>query len=232
MSPRLEIIAGMIPNGMRVADIGTDHALLPISLVKRGVSPKVIATDLNEKPYQTALRQVQTANSQSQVEVRKGYGLEVLTPKEVDVIIIAGMGGNTIRTILEGNPETLVHIDKLVLQPMTDAYSLRVWLNQHGWIPVREELIKEDEKIYLIIVAEKGEKIYHDEFLMEIGPKLIEQCSPLLVEYLEKISEDYKRILSGLSKSRSVESMKKAAKITNKLNKIREVINQCRQITG
>ncbi len=232
LSPRLAAIVKLIPPGFPVADIGTDHAMLPLYLVKTGRSPRAIATDLNEKPYQTACRQVAAADAGGRVEVRRGDGLEAIRPGEVEVIVLAGMGGNTIVGILERSRGELAGVKRLVLQPMSDAAALRVWLVQNGWRLVDEELIKDEEKFYVIIAAEPGEDCYEDPFLLEVGPILVNKCSPVLAEYLEKIKGDYQRVLSGLARSRTEQSMEKAVEITSRLARIREVISRCRLKTG
>ncbi|MCL5934883.1 MAG: class I SAM-dependent methyltransferase, partial [Firmicutes bacterium] len=185
LSPRLAAIARLIPNGARVADIGTDHARLPVSLVNTGRSPRVIATDLNEKPYQSACRQVHAAGAGALVDVRKGDGLDIIRPGEVEVIVIAGMGGGAIQGILERSRGVLAGVSRLVLQPMADAGTLRVWLAHNGWRLVDEELVKEDEKFYVIIAAEPGQEPCRDGFMLEIGPVLAGKCSAVLIEYLE-----------------------------------------------
>lgn len=229
LSHRLAAIASFIPPGARVADIGSDHAMLPLYLVSTGRSPGVIASDINEKPYLIACRQVEAAAAGDRVEVRKGDGLAVLRPGEVDVIVIAGMGANTIMGILSRSPEVLAGISRLVLQPMSHPGALRRWLAQNSWRLADEEVLREDGKFYVIIVAEPGEEHWEDRFLPEVGPRLVEKCSPVLIEYLEKIKADYQRVLSGLAGSRSEEAMKKAIALTAGLKKLQEVINQCRQ---
>lgn len=231
LSPRLAAIARLIPNGARVADIGTDHARLPVCLVNTGRSPRVIATDLNEKPYQSACRQVLAAGVEKLVDVRKGDGLDVIRPGEVEVIVISGMGGTAIQGILERSRGVLAGVSRLVLQPMADAGSLRVWLAQNGWRLLDEELVKEDEKFYVIIAAEPGQESCRDGFMLEIGPVLAGKCSEALIEYLEKIRGDYQRVLSGLTRSRTEQSMEKAIEMTSRLARLRELIGSCRQKT-
>jgi tRNA (adenine22-N1)-methyltransferase len=226
---RLAAIAAYIPPGALVADIGTDHALLPISLVKTGRASRAVATELNEKPFQTALKNVLEARVDGRVEVRKGDGLEALRPGEVEVVIIAGMGGNTMAGALSRSPLVLAGVRRLVLQPMADPGDLRRWLAKNGWRLVDEDLVKDDGKFYVILVAQQGEEPCRDDFLMEIGPLLINKCSPLLVEYLEKIKSDYQRVLSGLARSRSDEAMEKAIGLTARLARVTEVISRCRQ---
>lgn len=231
LSPRLAAIARLIPHGARVADIGTDHARLPVCLVNTDRSPRVIATDLNEKPYQSACRQVLAAGVEKLVDVRKGDGLDVIRPGEVEVIVISGMGGTAIQGILERSRGVLAGVSRLVLQPMADAGSLRVWLAQNGWRLLDEELVKEDEKFYVIIAAEPGQETCQDGFMLEIGPVLAGKCSEALIEYLEKIRGDYQRVLSGLARSRTEQSMEKAIEMTSRLARLRELIGCCRQKT-
>lgn len=232
LTPRLAAVAGLIPPGSKVADIGTDHAMLPIYLVKTNISPGVIATDINENPFLSACRQVQAYGAGGMVEVRKGDGLETLRSGEVDVIVVAGMGGNTIIGILERSPEVLAGIRRLVLQPMADPGSLRTWLAGNGWRLVGEELVKELDRFYVIMAAEPGEAPPEDGFMQEIGPLLVRKSSPVLIEYLEKIKEDYQRVLGGLARSRTEESMEKAVEMTTKLSRIKELIAGCRQNAG
>ncbi|MFZ5649058.1 MAG: tRNA (adenine(22)-N(1))-methyltransferase [Bacillota bacterium] len=229
LTPRLAAVAAFIPPGARVADIGTDHALLPVYLVENKKLPGVIATDLNEKPYLAACRQVQASNAGHSVEVRKGDGLEAIRPGEVDVIVIAGMGGNTIIGILERSPAVLAGVSRLVLQPMADPGPLRIWLARNGWRLVDEELVKEMDRFYVIMAAEPGNDTQGDSLLQEIGPLIVRKSSPVLIEYLEKIREDYQRVLSGLARSRTEESMEKAVEMTKKLAGIKELILRCRQ---
>lgn len=232
LTPRLAAILKFIPPGTRVADIGTDHAKLPLNLIKTNWSSRVIATDLNEKPYQEACRQVILSGLEGRVEIRKGDGLEVIQPGEVDVIVIAGMGGNAIIRILERSPQVLNGVRRLLLQPMADSGTLRNWLTQNGWHLMDEELIKEEGRFYVIIVVEPGEGYYEDQLLMEIGPLLINKCSPILIEYLEKIKLEYQHVLSGLARSRTSQSIEKAIEITTKLSRLKEVIGRCKQSAG
>lgn len=232
LTPRLAAILKFIPPGTRVADIGTDHAKLPLNLVKTNWFPRVIATDINEKPYQEACRQVILSGMEGRVEIRKGDGLEVIQPGEVDVIVIAGMGGNAIIRILDRSRGVLTGVSRLLLQPMADPGPLRNWLAQNGWHLMDEELIKEEGRFYVIIAAEPGEEYLEDQLLMEIGPLLINKCSPILIEYLEKIKFEYQHVLSGLARSRTSQSIEKAIEITSKLSRLKEVIGRCKQNAG
>ncbi|GBF33024.1 tRNA-m1A22 methylase [Desulfocucumis palustris] len=229
LTRRLAAIAEFIPPGLVVADIGTDHARLPMNLVLSGRNPRVIATDLNEKPYRGAYSAVAGKNLTGAVDVRLGDGLRALSPGEAQVIVIAGMGGNTIVKILEDSRGVLAQARRMVLQPMADAGDLRLWLAGNGWKLVAEKLVVEDGRIYPVIVAEPGVETETDMFNLEIGPKLLENGEPLLEAYLEKIKADYQKILSGLARSRSRDSREKAIMLTSKLTRVRELLCRCRQ---
>ena len=100
LAKRLAVAAAYVPAGSVVADIGADHAYLPIYLVKTGRCARVIATELRSGPFQSALRQVAEHKLESNIDLRLGDGLTVLKPAEAGVLVLAGMGGNTIREIL------------------------------------------------------------------------------------------------------------------------------------
>lgn len=225
---RLLAIAGFVSPGGVVADIGTDHARLPIYLVLSGNNPAAIASDINKGPYEAARQAVKFNKVEDKVQVRLGDGMRVLKPGEADVVVMAGMGGNTIRGIIENTPTAVLDtVKRLVLQPMADAGELRLWLAQNGWLLADETLVKEEERIYSVIAAESGEEITGDKLLLEIGPRLVEKRDPLLPQYLHKLKGDYQRVLSALARTRNPDAQDKAIKLTAKLAKICEVGSQC-----
>ncbi|OAT85821.1 tRNA (adenine(22)-N(1))-methyltransferase [Desulfotomaculum copahuensis] len=228
LTGRLAAIAAYVPAGPVVADIGTDHARLPIYLVEKGICPRVLATDLHEKPFQSACRAVSEHGLADRIEVRLGDGLRPLVPGEAGVVVVAGMGGNTIRRILAGGPAVLAGVKSLVLQPMADAGDLRRWLVDNGWRLVEESLVEEDGHLYTIMAAEPGWEEISDPWLLEVGPRLVERCDPLLLKHLERIKSEYQRVLCCLARSRSQAAERKALDLTVKLNRIREVLARCR----
>lgn len=157
LSFRLLALAQMVPPGTRVADIGTDHAFLPCYLLLKKISPFVIGVDVHRGPYTKACATVCAYNLKDSIELRLGNGLAVISPAEVDTVIIAGMGGTTIRDILAKSPEVTTTLKKLILQPMTGAEAVRSWLYQQGWRITEEELIYEDNQYYQVIGAEKNQ---------------------------------------------------------------------------
>ncbi len=227
LAERLAALAFHVPAGSMVADIGTDHAYLPIYLVEKGICTRVIATDLNPGPFRSAGRKVEERGLGDQVDLRLGYGLKVLQPGEVEVLVLAGMGGNTIREILAASPEILGTVKRLVLQPMADPGDLRCWLAAGGWRISDEQLLEEDGRIYVVVVAEPGREKTGDPCLLELGPRLLEKKDPLIDVYLQGIIDKYERALAGLAAARSGAARERAGELKAKLERIKEVA-ECR----
>lgn len=229
LTKRLAAIADFIPPGAVVADIGTDHALLPIYLVEKGICPKIVATELNVKPYRSACMAVRLHGLGDKIVVRQGDGLHPLLPGEAEVIVLAGLGGNTIRQILTDAPEILARVRRLILQPMVDAGDLRLWLVENGCRLVDETLVEEGGHLYVILVAEPGRETVSDPLLLEIGPRLLEKRHSLLPAYLNKIKAEYQRVLNALARSRSPEAQEKAIKLSARLARVKEVCSSYQQ---
>ncbi|RXZ77147.1 tRNA (adenine-N(1))-methyltransferase [Paenibacillaceae bacterium] len=156
LSKRLQCVAEFVTEGARVADIGSDHALLPVYLRQTGRCRSAVAGELNPGPYTAALKQVQAAGLQATVAVRRGNGLDVIeAADETDTVIIAGMGGVLISEILEAGrvKGKLANVYKLILQPNVGEFAVRRWLVAHNWLLKAETILEEDGKIYEIIQA-------------------------------------------------------------------------------
>lgn len=153
LDKRLSLIASLVRRGSRIADIGTDHAYLPVWLTEQGVSPFAVAADIHEGPVGRAVRTVTDFQMSDRISVRLGNGLAVLSPEEVDDIIIAGMGGETIASILADAPWTKNNRYRFILQPMTKPELLREYLLKNGFSLLEEHIAAEDRRLYLVICA-------------------------------------------------------------------------------
>lgn len=221
---RLKAVARFVQKDCVLADIGTDHAYLPIYLVKEGIIGKALAGDVHIGPYRAAQKAVANANLQKSIEVRRGDGLLIVEPGEADMVAIAGMGGATIIDILAKCPETTKHLKGLILQPMNAAPQLRVWLNQNQWRIAEEELAIEEDRLYEVIYAVPGSERLADLILYEIGPKLWEERHPLLPIHLEALLRATKRILGNMSASETAKSTEKYKKMAEKIKVLEEKI--------
>ncbi|SEN05192.1 tRNA (adenine(22)-N(1))-methyltransferase [Lihuaxuella thermophila] len=219
ISQRLQTIAGYIPDHMRVADIGGDHAFLLLHVAKQGRLHKGIVGEVNRGPYENARDRVKQMGFSSLIDVRLGNGLSVIKPNEVDVVVIAGMGGSLITRILDEGRDRLESVKRLVLQPNIGASRVREWLMNHRFQIIDETIVEDAEILYEIIVAEpgNGDSAYRDgtldiKMLLQIGPVLWQKKHPLLKKKLleewkgkQKILKQLERAVSEEARSRKLE---------------------------
>ena len=153
LSERLSCLASLVRPGSRVADIGTDHALLPVFLVKTGVCRSAIAVDVKAGPVAAAQKAVKAADLLDAIDVRLGDGLSPISPDEVEDIVIAGMGGETMVEILKAAPWVLSDRYRLILQPMTRVEVLHRFLYEQGFEIEEEHLMEDSGHRYVYLTA-------------------------------------------------------------------------------
>lgn len=201
LDDRLRAVASFVPEGARVADVGSDHAYLAMYLFTDGGADFVIATDKNEGPCEAARATLRSAGLLEKIPVRCGDGLMALEPGEVDYVCIAGMGGELIAHILNAAPSVFGRLKRVVLQPMNDAPMLRAWLYKNGWHIADESLAEVDGRLYEIIAAEPGKEAVPEPVLLELGPVLCSRKPELYTRHVEERIAKYQRILDGLRRS-------------------------------
>jgi tRNA (adenine22-N1)-methyltransferase len=242
LSNRLQQIADLVPKGARLADIGSDHALLPAYLAERGMIAFAVAGEVNEGPFQAAAKQVREADLTDRIDVRLGDGLEVVKPGEVDAITIAGMGGALIVSILSDGLDKLQGVRTLVLQPNVGEDAVRRWLLEHGWFLAKEHIIEEDGKIYEVLTALRTPEpqranaelyeprrldpnvVVERELLLQMGPYLLEQASDVFVHKWLSELDKLERICRQLSQSEQEASRQKEQDLRHTMKQIEEVL--------
>ncbi|MBA1435061.1 tRNA (adenine(22)-N(1))-methyltransferase [Bombilactobacillus bombi] len=156
LSPRLQTIVDMVPAVKCVADIGSDHAYVPIYLVQHKLIQRAIASEVSPGPLSISQKDIQAANLQTQISTRLADGLAGLhAVDEVDLAVIAGMGGQLITQILKRGQEQLQYIPQLILEPNNDEACVRAWLSQQQWQIIDENIVQEGRHIYEIILAQQ-----------------------------------------------------------------------------
>ena len=204
LSRRLSALAERVPHGARFADIGTDHALLPVYLALEGKIGFAVAGDINAGPVDAARRQVAEAGLEEQISVRLGDGMAVLQPGEVDTVAIAGMGGSLMARILEQAGERLEGVRTLVLSPHVAEDAVRRWLSEHRFALNDELLLEEDGIIYTLMRARLADseeeakaadsRLYDERLLApaleRVSRALLYEMGPLL---LRSPNEDFHR---------------------------------------
>ncbi len=151
LGPRLNCIASLIGFKARLADIGTDHAYLPIVLCEQGKIERAIAIDVHRGPYQTALTTVKNYKLDEKIDVRLGNGLQPLVLGEIDTLSLAGMGGKTMLEILFARPDILAEVDDLIVQPQGLESKVRYSLLEAGWLLKEEHLVEEEGHVYSVM---------------------------------------------------------------------------------
>lgn len=203
LSKRLHQLASHVPAGSRIADIGSDHGLLVSYLVSEGISPMAIAGEINAGPFDSTKRQVEALGLSDQINVRLGDGLSVIN-EPIDIVIIAGMGGSLIVEILENGKPKLHTLKRIILQPNVGEEDVRRWLSANQWKIVDEEIIKEKQHFYEIIIAEQAK--HHDQRLSDIelrvGPINLQKKDKLLAEKWSLELKKQEKVLKRLKNAR------------------------------
>jgi len=223
LTPRLKTIADLVPKVRNVADIGTDHAYLPVYLIKNDIAQKVIAADINAGPLENAEKTIKNYKLEKYIETRLGSGLKPIEPDEVEIVIIAGMGGLLIRDILIQSKEVVETVETFILQPMIAQDELRKWLHENNFKIDNEKLAKEGNKLYEILVVSKGEMKIEDSIYYEIGPSLIKNEDPYLLELIESKLKKYTEILRSVENENSLKAKEKYLECKEKIKKLKEV---------
>lgn len=157
LSPRLGAIAGLVPDGCGcLADIGTDHGYVPVSLLLEGRIRRAVAADIGTLPLDHARRTAEQYGVTEKLDFRLGDGLSVLEPGEAEVIVIAGMGGDAIAEVLTAAPWSRAG-PLLLLQPMSKAETLRPFLPENGYAVLSERLVQDKGVLYPILTVQGGE---------------------------------------------------------------------------
>lgn len=207
LSTRLATVASFVEVGAVVADIGSDHAYLPCYLVHNGTVQKAIAGEVVKGPYESAVRNVRREGLSSAVTVRLANGLLAIEEGDaVDTVTIAGMGGPLIATILDSGKDRLRGVKRIIAQPNIYAKAIRDWAIANEWLIVDEAILKEDGKIYEIIVLEKGTATY-DELDLLVGPFLLQAKSAVFLEKWEREMAEWQRVLSSLEQAEQTEAI-------------------------
>ena len=202
LSNRLLACCGFIKPGDRVADVGCDHGYLGIYLLKQGIASSVIASDVNQGPLQAALRNAHKFGVQENISFYLSDGVRNI-PRDFDCMVCAGMGADTIISILENSGWLEEKRYRLMLQCQSKRPELRQWLHDNGYRICRETLAKDRKFVYSImeVVFDPGHKI--EAWEIYISSQLLQDNSPLLGEYYDRVVNGVRLTLDGLHRVQS-----------------------------
>lgn len=221
LSPRLAAVAGHVPVGMALADIGTDHGYLPAYLVAAGRVPRAVAADVQAGPLEVARQTVAGAGLSDRIDLRLGNGLRVLQPGEAACITICGMGGPLICEILAAGP--LEGVRRLVLQPMGGEEHVRAWLAGHGWRLTDEELVADGGRIYAVLVAEPGAMTLTETERL-VGPFLLQAGGPLFTAHVSALLAQARQAYAGAQRSDRPVARERAQGLAERIALLEEVV--------
>ena len=222
LGKRLHSIASLAAHRGPMADIGTDHAYLPIYLVQQGCIPRAIAVEVNEGPFNAAKEMINAFGLTDKIDLRFGNGLEPLRPGEASTIAIAGMGGSTMIDILTDRPEVTSSAKLIVLQPMTASAALRRWLVGNSWRIIDEDLVLDEGRLYEIIAAEQGASETIEDILFEIGPILWSKRPEHLLLHIEQLIVSMQRVLEEMNRSAKAVQTHKYQELKDRIQTLEE----------
>lgn len=224
LSKRLLTAVGMITKGNIVADVGCDHAYTSIYLCKEKIAPKVIAMDVNKGPLVGAKAHIEEAGLIDSISLRLSDGLEKLLPKEVDTVLLCGMGGLLMIKILSDYPEITKTVKELILQPQSEVAQVRHFLHNHGYKIEKEHMLKEDGKFYVMMRAVPVEQVqfYEEECHYLYGKLLIEEKNEVLKEFLQREYRLKSEVLEALRGQNTENALARKKELQEEFENIRK----------
>ena len=205
LSIRLQAVADLVTAGLKFADIGTDHAYIPICLVESGKNPGAVAMDVNKGPLERAGEHVREHGLEEQISLRLSDGFAGLERGEVESAVLAGMGGGLMMRILKEGADVVNTLQECILQPQSEIEKVRAFLLEEGFLFIREDMVLDDGKYYpMMKVAPPGQKDTCSRerwspVELRYGRLLLRDRNSVLRAFLEREIRLKKEILSALA---------------------------------
>ncbi|MBQ7059867.1 MAG: SAM-dependent methyltransferase [Firmicutes bacterium] len=231
LSDRLEKIISLIDRGNRLLDVGCDHGYLAIEAIRRGIVPEAICSDVRRGPLDRAKAHVAEAGLADKIRLRLTDGLNGLAPDEAETLVIAGMGGMLMMSILEkafqdpGNG--IYELRQMVLEPQSDLPSFREMIDRTSFRIKDEFLVLDRGKYYFIFdLCPRGKKEAVRQDPIFSFP-LLDRRDLVYRDYLEKEYQKNEDIIRKLTDESTVTAIKRCQALKEENEKIREVISKC-----
>ncbi|KPN82856.1 uncharacterized protein RZ77_11920 [Apilactobacillus kunkeei] len=226
LSQRLKVVADFVPQNSRVADIGSDHAYLPVYLMKQKQIEFGIASEVAKGPLDNAIQEIKAEGLSNRIDTRLADGLLSVQPEDkIDCVTIAGMGGTLIKNILENGKSHLSGNELLILQPNVGEDRLRIWLMNNQYEISDETILREDGHTYEIIVAKKtDETVKYTEQEIKFGPFLLKQHSDVFVEKWENEIERIEMVIDQMNLAKHDKPVDKINSMKKEIEEIKEVL--------
>ena len=223
---RLEEIIKLVEDNSIVADIGTDHGIVPYELIKSNKAKKVIASDISEKSLDKLREKLDYLDEPEKIMLNVSDGLDNLNEYKVDTIIISGMGGNLIVDILNKNIDVAKSANCLILGANNSLSVLRKFLHDNSFEIIEEVDLFENDKYYQIIKVKVGKQLFLNEYEYEFGKFLIDNKSENLKQYIQQQVDSKKTILSNISEKDSDNVKNAIDNINVEIKRLEKVLNK------
>ncbi|WP_308813306.1 tRNA (adenine(22)-N(1))-methyltransferase [Pseudomonas capeferrum] len=225
LSMRLERVAAQVPTGARLADIGSDHGYLPVALMRRGAITAAVAGEVALTPFRSAERTVRENGLEQRISVRLAAGLAAIRPEDrITAICICGMGGETIRDILDLDKARLSGQERLILQPNGGEQPLRRWLMEQGYRILHEDLLRENRFDYEIIVAERDGPVAYTAEELYFGPLQMRARSPAFLLKWQRMLRLKQKTLAHFARARQAVPEEKTQELARQIRWINELL--------
>ncbi len=225
LSVRLQAVADMVTEGTKVADVGTDHAYIPIYLVEHGKNPSAIAMDINRGPLKKAEENISSHNLENKIETRLSDGLKQLHLGEADSVVIAGMGGGLVVKIMEEGTLHKKYVKEWILQPQSEISKVRQYLNENGYCIVEENMVIDEGKFYPMMRVTEGTIEEYTQEELCYGKCLLKEKNPILKKFLEKEIDIKKEILEKLHQTKGGQVAKRIEEIEEETDRLQKTLS-------
>lgn len=229
LSDRMAMVAEMVSEGNKAADIGTDHGYVPIYLVENKISPSAVAMDVRKGPLIHANRHIKEHNLENYIKTRLSDGVLELKKDEADSVVIAGMGGGLVVKILTQGREKLANVTELILQPQSDFAAVRRCVCESRYKIIEERSIIEEGKFYFAMKAVKcaeGENLSLSEVEYRYGPFLLKNKDAVMREFLENERRKFENICSQIRTENTQNALRRLPFITKELEYAVEALEE------
>lgn len=227
LSKRLSAVAALVTNGYRLADIGTDHAYIPICLAGTGRIPEAVAMDVNQGPLFRAEENIRMHGLEDRIKTRISDGFASLEKGEADAAVIAGMGGPLMIRILREGAEVVSTLKECVLQPQSEIEKVRAFLLEEGFFFLDEDMVEEDGKYYPMMkvkppsdagkAAEDRSGTAWTRTELCYGKLLLMRKNPILREFLQREICIRRQILKELNNNKSPKAVQRRQELEEEL---------------
>ena len=210
---RIEAISQLIDNDESVIDIGCDHGFLAKMLRTKGNNKLIICSDNKLGPLNNARNNL-IGYDNINFELTDGVdNIDTVC----DVCVLAGMGHNTVISIIENNENYFRNCKKIIIQVNSVVAQMRQYLSNHKF-QIIDECMVYDYKYYQIMVVKTGQQQLN-ELQIEFGPVLLEKKGDVFIQCYQKQLNHFQSLLSTLPENHPDRSQ-----LSKKIEQIKSVL--------